>query len=202
MIRSFTCPDTEALYGRQRVKRFVNIESVARRKLRQLDIAARLSDLRVPPGNRLEALKGDRSGQHSIRINNQWRVCFRWTDSGVDHVEIVDYHRRSMSMRKLPPVIPGEILLEEFLKPMGITQYRLAKEIGVPPQRIGEIVSGNRAITADTDLRLCRFLGLSNGYWLRAQAAHDMEVAQDALAKTLAKITPWRDARSHSEAQT
>ncbi len=95
-------------------------------------------------------------------------------------------------MRKLPPVTPGELLLEEFLKPMGISQYRLAKEIGVPPQRIGEIVAGKRAVTADTDLRLCRFFGLSNGYWLRAQAAHDTEVAQDALAKTLADIKPWR----------
>jgi proteic killer suppression protein len=92
MIKSFKCPDTEALYGRQRVKRFVNIESVARWKLRQLEIAARLNDLRVPPGNRLEALKGDRSGQHSIRINDQWRVCFRWTEGGVENVEIVDYH--------------------------------------------------------------------------------------------------------------
>ena len=107
-----------------------------------------------------------------------------------------------MPRKKLPPVPPGEVLLEEFLKPMGISQYRLAKEIGVPPQRIGEIVSGNRAITADTDLRLCRFFGLSNGYWLRAQVAHDTEVAQDALAKVLAKIKPWRDALSHSEAQT
>jgi addiction module HigA family antidote len=95
-------------------------------------------------------------------------------------------------MRKLPPITPGEILLEEFLKPMGISQYRLAKEIGVPPQRIGEIVAGKRSITADTDLRLCRFFGLSNGYWLRAQAAHDTEIAQDALAKELAKIKPWR----------
>ena len=95
-------------------------------------------------------------------------------------------------MRKLPPVTPGELLLEEFLKPMGISQYRLAKEIGVPPQRIGEIVAGKRAVTADTDLRLCRFFGLSNGYWLRAQAAHDTEVAHDALAKTLAAIKPWR----------
>ena len=74
-------------------------------------------------------------------------------------------------MRQLPPILPGEILLEEFLKPMAISQYRLAKEIGVPPQRIGEIVAGKRTITADTDLRLCRFFGLSNGYWLRAQAA-------------------------------
>jgi len=74
---------------------------------------------------------------------------------------------------------------------MGISQYRLAKEIGVPSQRIGEIVAGKRAITADTDLRLCRFFGLSNGYWLRAQAAHDTEVAEDALSDTLKKIKPW-----------
>src|SRR6266849_5494795 len=94
-------------------------------------------------------------------------------------------------MRKLNPVTPGELLLEEFLKPMGISQYRLAKEIGVPPQRIGEIVAGRRAVTADTDLRLCRFFGLSNGYWLRAQAAYDTEVAEAALAKSLAKIKPW-----------
>ncbi|MDP3285294.1 MAG: type II toxin-antitoxin system RelE/ParE family toxin, partial [Desulfobacterales bacterium] len=71
---------------------FVNIAKVARRKLRQLEIANRLDDLRVPPGNQLEALKGDRSGQHSIRINDQWRVCFRWTNGGAENVEIVDYH--------------------------------------------------------------------------------------------------------------
>lgn len=94
-------------------------------------------------------------------------------------------------MRKLKPVTPGELLLEEFLKPLGISRYRLAKEIGVPAQRIGEIVKGDRAITADTDLRLCRFFGLSNGYWLRAQAAYDTEVAADALAEELAHIKPW-----------
>jgi len=92
---------------------------------------------------------------------------------------------------KLAPVTPGEILLEEFLKPLGITKYRLAKEIGVPAQRIGEIVAGRRAITADTDLRLCRFFGLSNGYWLRAQAAYDTEVAEEALAAQLERIKPW-----------
>jgi antitoxin HigA-1 len=94
---------------------------------------------------------------------------------------------------KLKPVSPGELLLEEFLLPMGITKYRLAKEIGVPAQRIGEIVAGRRAITADTDLRLCRFLGLSNGYWLRAQAAYDTEVAEDALADQLQRIKPWSE---------
>jgi addiction module HigA family antidote len=84
-------------------------------------------------------------------------------------------------MAKLKPVTPGDLLLEELLLPMGLSQYRLAKEIGVPAQRIGEIVAGKLAITADTDLRLCRYLGLSNGYWLRAQAAYDTEVAEEAL---------------------
>lgn len=93
--------------------------------------------------------------------------------------------------KKLAPVTPGEMLLEEFLKPMGLSQYRLAKEIGVPAQRIGEIVAGRRSITADTDLRLCRFFGLSEGWWLRGQARYDIECAKDALEKTLAEIKPW-----------
>lgn len=92
MIRSFKCKYTQALSRGRRVRRFVNIANVARRKLRQLEIANRLEDLRVPPGNQLEALKGDRSGQYSIRINDQWRVCFCWTDAGAENVEIVDYH--------------------------------------------------------------------------------------------------------------
>lgn len=94
-------------------------------------------------------------------------------------------------MTKLKPVTPGELLLKEFLQPMDISQYRLAKEIGVPAQRIGDIVLGKRAITADTDLRLCRFFGLSNGYWLRAQAAYDTEVAERAIGPKLARIRPW-----------
>jgi proteic killer suppression protein len=92
MIKTFKCADTEALSKGRRVRRFVNIESVARRKLRQLEIANRLEDLTVPPGNRLEALKGDRVEQYSIRINDQFRVCFRWTAAGAEDVEIVDYH--------------------------------------------------------------------------------------------------------------
>jgi antitoxin HigA-1 len=99
-----------------------------------------------------------------------------------------------MTTTKLKPVTPGELLREEYLAPMGLSQYRLAKEIGVPAQRIGEIVAGRRAVTADTDLRLCRFFGLSNGYWLRAQAAHDTEVAERALAAELKKIKPWTGA--------
>ncbi len=96
-------------------------------------------------------------------------------------------------MKKLDPVTPGEILSEEFLKPMGLSQYRLAKEIGVPAQRISDIISNKRSITADTDLRLCRFFGLSNGYWLRAQVAYDTEVAEITLAPLLNKIKPWSE---------
>jgi antitoxin HigA-1 len=95
--------------------------------------------------------------------------------------------------RKLKPVSPGEMLAEEFLKPLGMSNYRLAKEIGVPAQRIGEILAGRRAITADTDLRLCRFFALSDGWWLRLQADYDIQVAKAALAKTLAKIKPWAE---------
>ena len=92
MIVSFKDADTEALAKGRRVRRLASIERVARRKLRQLEIADRLDDLRVPPGNRLEALRGDRAGQHSIRVNDQFRVCFRWTVAGAADVEIVDYH--------------------------------------------------------------------------------------------------------------
>lgn len=94
-------------------------------------------------------------------------------------------------MRKVPYPHPGEILLEEFLKPMGITQYRLAKEIGVPQRRIGEIVAGARAVTVDTGLRLARFFGLSEDFWIGLQVDYDAAKAKDSLAETLAKIKPW-----------
>lgn len=91
-------------------------------------------------------------------------------------------------MRTVPPVSPGEMLEEEFLKPLGLTKYRLAKDIGVPAQRIGEIVAGRRAITADTDLRLCRYFGLSDGWWLRGQVAYDTAMAKETLRSELAAI--------------
>ncbi len=92
MTRSFACTDTEALFHSRVVSRFRNIERVARRKLLQIHAATELASLRVPPGNQLEALKADRKGQHSIRINDQWRICFVWKSDGAHSVEIVDDH--------------------------------------------------------------------------------------------------------------
>ena len=90
-----------------------------------------------------------------------------------------------MSEKKLPPIHPGEILLEEFLEPMGISQYRLAKDISVPPRRINEIVHGKRAITADTALRLSRYFGMSERFWINLQARYDLEVEKDRLKDRL-----------------
>jgi len=92
MIQGFSCKDTQALFEGSYPRRFRNIEAVAIRKIAMLDAAKSLEFLRSPPGNRLEALRGDRSGRWSIRINDQWRVCFSWTDAGPDDVEIVEYH--------------------------------------------------------------------------------------------------------------
>jgi toxin HigB-1 len=92
VIQSFADRDSEKVYQGRRVKRFEGFRAAAERKLAQLDAATSVEDLRVPPGNRLEALVGDRSGQYSIRINDQWRVCFRWTSNGPADVQIADYH--------------------------------------------------------------------------------------------------------------
>jgi addiction module HigA family antidote len=92
-----------------------------------------------------------------------------------------------MARRKLPPVHPGEILLEEFLSPLGVSQYRLAKETSVPPRRINEIVRGSRSISADTALRLARYFGTSERFWLNLQARYDLEVEKDRLGDRLAR---------------
>ena len=98
-----------------------------------------------------------------------------------------------MSLTKAPPVTPGEILLEEFLEPMGISQYRLAKDISVPPRRINEIVHGKRSITVDTALRLARYFGTSERFWMNLQTRYDLEKAKDRLGPRLdEEVTPRR----------
>jgi len=92
VIRSFRCRETEQLFRRQQSRRFGNVGKVARRKLRMLDDAEKLEDMSAVPGNRLQTLDGDRKGQHSVRINDQWRICFVWREGAAEEVEIVDYH--------------------------------------------------------------------------------------------------------------
>jgi addiction module HigA family antidote len=100
--------------------------------------------------------------------------------------------------REIPWPHPGEILREEFLKPMGLTQYRLAKEIGVPQRRIGEIVAGTRAVTVDTDLRLARFFGTSEGFWTGLQADYERALAKDSMADVLARIQRFTQDETHA----
>jgi addiction module HigA family antidote len=168
VIRSFKCKETEKIFKRSYLKKYpVDMQRVALRKLRMLNRAEDLNDLRVPPGNRLEALKGK-------------RMCLMLKSQ-------IIIRRESMSKKKMLPLHPGEILLEEFLKPMGLSQNRMALDIRVPARRINEIVQGKRRITADTALRLARYFKMSPQFWLGLQIDFDLDVAEDKLADRLDK---------------
>ena len=185
-----------ALFMDKDIERFLRGEAVpglphdiqhrARMRLQRVATAGALTDLRVPPSHRLEMLKGGRAGQYSIRINDQWRVCFQWTDQGAMEIEIVDYHLphgrsdargRSVTAMAMGPIHPGEHL-EEILEELGISQYRLAKTIRVPPIRINQIVHARRAITTDSALRIGRALGTTPDFWLNLQRMYDLDVAR------------------------
>ena len=190
VIVSFKDAATEKLARGTRVCRFVKIESAARRELRQLEIAGVLDDLEGLTGQ--QARSPSRGPRRSAQNPGERPVpiCFRWTQADTERVvEIVDYHEDVMTMTKLKPVTPGELLWS----------VEAHGHLAVPPRQGDRCTGaahrrnrlGKRAITADTDLRLCRFFGLSDGYWLRAQAAYHTEAAQDELRDTLKRIRPW-----------
>jgi len=180
---------TEDFFGGENIKQFSGLKKAAERKLVMLDSAVKLGDLAASPGNRLEKLSGDRAGQHSIRINDQWRICFTWKDDGPHDVEIVDYHRGFKKMKKngMRPVPPGEILNEEFLKPLSLTANALAKAIGVPPNRIMAILKDERGITGDTAIRLGTFFKTSAEFWMNLQMTYDLRNAEKALPARVRK---------------
>ena len=187
MIENFKCKETEKVFARQFSKKLpTNIQSIALRKLRMLNRSSSIQDLRIPPANRLEVLSGKRKGQHSIRVNQQWRICFEWKNGNAYNVEVVDYHWGDI-MKKIPTIRPGEILLEEFLKPMNISQNQLGRDLGVSPRRINEIIHGKRSITADTALRLSTYFGNSASFWLGLQMDYDLDIAEDTLSKRIHK---------------
>lgn len=214
MIKTFADRVTLAMFRGLFVKSFDRaVQDRAHRKLRLIDAAASIGDLRVPPGNRLEKVTGDRRGRYSIRVNDQWRICFAWRDGDAYDVEFVDYHRQEGGMsiqrddavelgdiasgERMAPVHPGVILREEFLDPAGITAYRLAKAIHVPKNRVTGILNGDRSITSDTALRLSAFFGTTAVLWMNLQARYDLDrAARDHGAEIAASIEPYdRDAR-------
>jgi len=185
MIENFKCKETEKIFNRQFSRKLpTNIQSIALRKLRMLNRSIFIQDLRVPPANRLEALSGRRKNQYSIRINQQWRICFEWKNDNAYNVEIVDYHQGEQ-MKKIPTIHPGEILFEEFLKPMNISQNQLGRDLNVSPRRVNEIIHGKRSITADTALRLAAYFGNSASFWLGLQMDYELDIAEDTLSQRI-----------------
>jgi addiction module HigA family antidote len=205
MIRSFADKRTAAIFTGLAVKGLPpGIQRRAKAKLHALDAAAAVDDLRSPPGNRLERLKGDRAEQYSIRVNDQWRICFVWRggdarDAGIATIarigtmtikdEDLDRGRIDLSTvasgGKLKPVHPGEILRDEFLEPFGISVYALAKAIHVPRSRANDIVLGRRGVSADTAMRLGRYLGTTPEFWVNLQSRYDLDVARRTLRGTV-----------------
>ena len=192
MIRGFAEAETATVWsGRRGRKLPSDIQGVALRKLRMLNQARSLRDLLVPPANLLEALKGDRKGQHSIRVNDQWRVVFEWTAQGPSRVKVTDYHEWQEDGRMKihrQPTTPGEILSEEFLKPMGMTQTELADHIGCDVKVVNRIVNGRTSVTAEMAIRLGAALRMSPEFWLNAQQAVDIYHAARKVKKVPAPI--------------
>ncbi len=191
MIKTFRAGETERLWNEERSRQIpADLRKAALRKLQMLNAATTVDDLAVPPGNRLERLRGDREGQHSIRIKDKYRICFVWRDGDAYDVQITDYHRgeRAMPRRKYRTTAahPGEILRTEFMEPMGITAYQLAKALHFAG--IYQIVREERAISADVALRLGKYFGMSPQFWLNLQTDHDLRRA--AARARLSRIKP------------
>jgi proteic killer suppression protein len=190
MIRNFASAETEQFFASGKSRRFpTEILKRAAMRLTQLDAATRIEDLRLPPSNRLEALAHDRAGQWSTRINEQWRVCFRFENGDAYDVEIVDYHLRRTIMAKkgLPAIHPGEYL-GETLGELNISQAEFARAIGVSPMRVSHVIKGSRPVTAELALLFGRAFDQSPQYWLNLQSAYDLKTAEASLGKLLNNV--------------
>lgn len=196
MICSFKNIATQRVYNQHFVKNIPNdVAKIALRKLLMIDNASSINDLRVPPGNRLEKLSGDRLGQYSIRINDQYRICFVERDGDFYDVEITDYHWKDLvvwmtNMISTPTI--GEILKEEFMEPLGVSAYKLAHEIFVPVSRIQDIIHGRRQVSVDTSLRLGKYFGVSDDYFLKMQNDINLRNARVDLEEELSKIKVYK----------
>lgn len=198
MIKSFADTRTQELFVTGAARRFpAQLAGRAARKLEYVNLATSLTDLSVPPGNRLHALKGDRKGQYAISINDQYRICFRFDDGDAHDVEVCDYHEQENQMSvpnnrpmKRRPTHPGDMLGTDFLPEYGLTVATLAEAIGVSRQSINELLRGRRAVTPEMALRFARLFGNSPEFWLNAQRAVDLWDATQTLKREMARITP------------
>lgn len=184
MIVGYRDRRTRDFAAGKRIKAFSGIERAARLKLDRLEAATGVKDIAALPGNRLETLVGDRKGQYSIRINDQWRICFEWPDHapGPSSVEIVDYHQEG-KMAAIT-IHPGEHLAEE-LRELGMSAAELARKLNVPTNRITGILNGQRSITGDTALRLGHFFGMRPEFWLNLQSLYELRVAQEKAGRAI-----------------
>jgi addiction module HigA family antidote len=202
MIRSFGDRATEALFWDEFVRQFQSFARPAKRKLEAINAAVRLDDLKVPPANRLEKLKGNLKDFYSIRINDQWRVIFRWVNGEAHDVRITDYHWEEVIMpaNEFAPVTPGEMIKQEFLAEYGLSQNQLARALGISPNRIADIIANRRRITADTALRLSLYFGNSPEFWMNLQTHYDVKMARRKLKPQDAKrIRAQRAAWDHQK---
>jgi addiction module HigA family antidote len=190
-IRSFKHGWPKALLERRQARGFPpNLANAARRRIVALADADNLNDLQVLRGHRLEALKGDRKGQFSIRINDQWRICFRWA------TELPKMSRSSTTTDevvegvKLPPIHPGEFLREDFLVPLKMSTEELGKACGVPRESLEALVQEKALLTGEIALRLARYFGNSPEFWMNVQARYEIEKAEDEFEAEIAQITP------------
>jgi antitoxin HigA-1 len=188
MILSFKDRRTELFAKGEFVRAFQGFDRQGWKRLEILDAALTLADLAGLPSNRLEALKGDRAEQYSIRINQQWRICFE----GPNRQEVRQPYRSWIIIdwkeaMARPAIHPGEILADE-LSELEITPTELSRQICVPPNRISQIIQGKRAITGDTALRLGHWFQTSAQFWLNLQAAYDLRIANDEIGREVAAL--------------
>jgi addiction module HigA family antidote len=197
MIQTVADRETQQFFVTGKSKRLPpDLVKRALRWLEYLHVAAHLNDLLVPPSNQLHALQGDRAGQYSISINDQWRICFRFVDGDAYDVEITDYiEERTMAIantepRQIPPTHPGEMLREDFMPDFGLTATALASALRVSRQTVHQLLREERAITPLMALRLARLFGNSPAFWLNAQQARDLWEAEQNYQEELLWIGP------------
>jgi addiction module HigA family antidote len=190
MILSFRCKETEKVWHRRFSKKFrADLQVRARRKLIALHISAALNDLRRPPSNHLEALKKDRQDSGAFGLTSSGvSVLFGQKEMPIMWKSLTLLEKNVMKDKLIPLEHPETFLKEKFMEPLGVSAYRLAKDTGIKPMAISEILRGKRRITPRTGLRLAKFFGVSEGYFVRLQVQYEMDLVKESESEEIAQI--------------